>query len=125
MFSALTTVRLREAAEVFSPPLLGTKSWMPPDEVSATDLPLAKATEKVLASMHAVLEKTAEARAKELGDTEGDDEDEHRTHLKRTRASEIRVVSCADLLRNPPTTFDNGMTFRAVAVDEEKPDTSE
>jgi len=93
---------------------------MPPDEVTATDLPLAKATEKVLASMHAVLGKTAEAREKELGDTIGDDEDEHKTHLRRTRASEIRVVSCADLLRNPPTTFADGLAFKAVAVNEEK-----
>src|SRR5882757_4191192 len=50
MFAALMLVRLREA--VFETDGLSNKdAWISEDTVEATDLPLARATEKVLASM--------------------------------------------------------------------------
>jgi len=121
MFAALTAVRLREAVDAADSTLLATKAWMSPDDVQATDLPLARATEKTLASMHAVLVKTAEARARELGeDAEkpGDDDDDverKARHLRQTRASEVRVVACVEDLRVPPRS--DAVRFEAVAVD--------
>merc|ERR1711939_1167705 len=44
--------------------LLDTAAWMPDDDVPAVELPLAKATEKVLSSMHMVLEKTIQAKGR-------------------------------------------------------------
>lgn len=124
MFAALTTVRLREAVTQASPELITKKAWVSPDDVAATELPLAKATEKTLASMHAVLVKTVEAMEKELGaasvaDAEGEEDEKERrkAHLKQTRASEIRVVSCVDALQNPPVRGENGVKFEAVAVE--------
>lgn len=114
MFAALMLVRLREAASAAD--LLNDRAWQSPDDVAATDLPLAKATEKVLASMHAVLTKTARAREEELRGL--DEVDEKKLHLKRTRASEVRVVKYADDLRNPKL---EGISvkFKAEPVDPE------
>lgn len=116
MFAALTVARLREA--VFSvsadPALRNTRSWVSPDDVSATELPLAKATEKVLASMHSVLEKTLEARNAELAATATTDADadsttaedrQKREHLRRTKASEVRLIRNVNLLRKPVVEF--------------------
>lgn len=121
MFAALTVARLREA--VFSssssasvPPLRNTRSWISPDDVGPTDLPLAKATEKVLSSMHYVLEKTLEARDAELArpcDTINDDGDSMKTeeerqkreHLRRTKAGEVRLIRNVHLLRNPEVIY--------------------
>lgn len=97
MFAALVLVRLREAAQAAS--LLNERAWQSPDDVEATELPLAKATEKVLASMHAVLTKTAKSREEELHGL--NEEDEKKLHLRRTRASEVRVVKFTEDLRNP------------------------
>jgi pyridoxine kinase len=84
--------------------------------VAGPDLPLAKATEKVLASMHAVLKDTArhynevaealkEGEEKPLNEGNGkeanEEVDTHR-HLKLTRAAEVRVVRNARVLREPP-----------------------
>lgn len=77
--------------------------------MSATELPLAKATEKVLASMQMVLEKTLVARDREIeglsgggkgmsnssGFDEGGgsaDSEEKKRHLRETKAAEVRVV---------------------------------
>lgn len=99
MFAALTLVRLREAAAAATPSLLKTASWQSSDDVAATDLPLARSTEKTLASMHAVLIKTAETRDIELkGAVE---EDEKKMHLMQTKASEVRIVRFVDDLRKP------------------------
>lgn len=126
MFAALTVARLRE--EVFAssnsattPPLHQTASWVSPDNVVATQLPIAKATEKVLASMHAILLKTMLARNEELAkypvDADGNQEEnavfakmpeaerkaavEKRAHLRQAKAAEIRLVRNVELLRNP------------------------
>ncbi len=103
MFAALTVVRLREA--ITQANLNNTKSWVSPDEVEAVDLPLAKAVEKVLGSMHTVLSKTKEARDRELegmsGRMEQEKDSEKRVWLRQTKAAEVRVVRCLGDLRNP------------------------
>ncbi|KAF9889477.1 putative pyridoxal kinase [Aspergillus nanangensis] len=117
MFAALTVARLREAVFAAGPDLRTTRSWVSPDEVAPTELPLALATGKVLASMHSVLEKTMEARdaeLKELQTTNGEDEgsaglsEEERSklaHLRRTKAAEVRLVRNVRYLREPTIEF--------------------
>lgn len=113
MFAALTVARLREEVFAADPSLRHTKSWISPDNVSATDLPLAKSTEKVLSSMQSILLKTMESRETELAATAGtidttgltDDQIQFQEHLRRTKAAEVKVVRHADFLRNPTCTF--------------------
>jgi len=114
MFAALIVARLREAAAEAD--VLSKKSWISPDEVVAEELPLAKAAEKVLASMHAVLQKTMHARERELGVIEDEKERPHRAgigeeggldegldrHLRLTKAAEVKVVRHARDLVHPP-----------------------
>jgi pyridoxine kinase len=123
MFAALTTIRLRE--EIDKNGLSGVKSWLSPPEVQATDLPLARAVERVLGSMQTVLTRTMEKRAeliaKEDEDFDGerlageggedDEEDaeekkareevEKRRYIRRTKAAELKLVRHLDALRNP------------------------
>ncbi|KAH8700640.1 putative pyridoxal kinase [Talaromyces proteolyticus] len=113
MFAALMVARLREAVFASSPSLKTTTSWVSPDDVPATDLPLAKATEKVLSSMHYVLEKTMEARTAELAtpidpaSTEQltDEQKRLRAHLRETKAGEVRLIRNVHALRNPKVIF--------------------
>lgn len=118
MFAALTVARLREAifADDSSIPIRNVKSWVSPDDVEATELPLAKATVKVLASMHDVLEKTMEARTRELAkpslpvskaeqDTTSEAERQKLEYLRRTKAAEIRIVRNVRLLWDPVKKF--------------------
>jgi pyridoxine kinase len=113
MFAALIVVRLREAAAATG--LLNTASWRSPDNVPAVETPLARAAEKVLASMQAVLGKTYEAYKEEIpkieaasdraGCGEGEDAiqaEEKKKHLKKTKAAEVRVVRNVQDLLNPP-----------------------
>ena len=69
------------------------------------DLPLAKAVEKVLGSMHTVLAKTKEARDRELeaisGRIDQEKDSEKRVWLRQTKAAEVRVVRCLGDLREP------------------------
>ena len=60
MFAALTVPRLIEAVQNSSPDLSSKPSWKSPDDVPADELPLAKACQKVLASMQSILGKTSE-----------------------------------------------------------------
>ncbi|KAL8733825.1 MAG: hypothetical protein Q9166_001813 [cf. Caloplaca sp. 2 TL-2023] len=104
MFAALIVVRLREA--VRDEGLSATKSWQSPDEADALDLPLAKATEKVLGSMHEILEKTKMARDVELEKMSGpqgalEKDSEKRLHLRKTKAAEVRLVRNLEDLRRP------------------------
>lgn len=114
MFAALTIPRLIEAVHAASTPdadLRTTPSWRSPDNVAANQLPLAKACQKVLASMQAVLTKTAEschgkmeaydARVRRVGSGQGVDEDGDedvdaetgkKRHLALMQASEVQVV---------------------------------
>lgn len=110
MFAALIVVRLREAVDAAK--LGSTRSWISPDDVEATDLPLAKATEKVLASMHAVLEKTKTARDEALermsgplGTLEREKDSAKRLHLRKTKAAEVRVVRNVADLKEPKVVF--------------------
>lgn len=111
MFAALTVSRLREAVFTAGPHLRVTKSWVSPDDVPATELPLAKATEKVLASMHTVLEKTIQARDAELHaaaseDASSETEDaQKREYLRRTKAAEVRIVRNVKFLQLPIVEF--------------------
>jgi pyridoxine kinase len=104
MFAALMVVRLREAC--LQAGTTNRTSWTSPDDVPATELPLAKATEKVLASMQMILEKTLEARDRELADLTADGRGmsssagvdvgngggSSRRHLAETKAAEVRLV---------------------------------
>jgi pyridoxine kinase len=113
MFAALTVARLREAVFAAGPSLRNTKSWISPDDVSPTELPLAKSTEQVLSSMHAVLLKTMEAREAELAATDNtpnaveltDEQQQFREHLRRTKAAEVRLIRNVKFLRNPQVVF--------------------
>ena len=124
MFAGLMVARLREACT--SADVLSRSSWQSPDDVIATELPLAKAAEKVLASMHAVLGKTCQAREKVVqkldeekegelnegvGEEAGVDKARER-HLRLTKAAEVRVVQNAKDLVDPPD-LDR---FKAMAV---------
>lgn len=120
MFAALISVRFREAVLAASPELSTMRSWSSPDDVQAAELPLAKATEKTLASMHTVLVKTAASRRKELAEgPEEDVEEEQARHLRVTRASEVRVVRYVDDLRHPRLGNGTGSatSLKAVAID--------
>ncbi|KAI9813060.1 MAG: putative pyridoxal kinase [Pycnora praestabilis] len=121
MFAALTIVRLREAVSAITG-LSTTKSWVSPDSVPATELPLAKAVEKVLSSMQVILEKTKVTRDKALGEggmgrplgiMEKEKDSEKRSHLRKTKAAEIKLVRNLDDLRRPP----KGGKGRCVAVE--------
>ncbi|OAL44164.1 Ribokinase-like protein [Pyrenochaeta sp. DS3sAY3a] len=118
MFAALTVPRLIEAVQAASTPdsdLRATPSWRSPDDVAPEDLPLAKAVQKVLASMQAVLAKTTakceekmaafDKRAAKSGraeDEDADDETQKKRHLALMNASEVQVVRYVKELVDPP-----------------------
>lgn len=118
MFAALTVPRLIEAVQADSTPdydLRSKSSWRSPDDVVPEELPLAKACQKVLASMQAVLAKTTEKchekmeafdkRAAKNGRGEGEEADEEtqkRRHLALMNASEVQVVRYVKELVDPP-----------------------
>ena len=101
--------------------MMGRASWLSDDEVDALDLPLARAAEKVLASMHEVLAKTAErmeevvekARAEAGvergvvvdGEGAGAEAEKKRMHLLKSKAAELRLVRHLDSLRFPKVEF--------------------
>jgi pyridoxine kinase len=121
MFAALAVARLREA--VFEAGVQNTASWRSPDDVPATELPLAKAAEKVLASMQAILGKTYKFYQDSLKTIEGAEElsgpGDHdkdvvpRAHLLKTKATEVRVVRNTIDLIHPPDIE----AYKAEAVD--------
>jgi pyridoxine kinase len=119
MFAALTIPRLIEAVHAASTPdfdLHAVPSWRSPDDVGATELPLAKACQKVLASMQAILSKTTESCLRKMaaydervGATQGrgtGDEAEQealkKRHLALMNASEVTVVRYVKELLDPP-----------------------
>lgn len=66
---------------------------MSPDEVEATQLPLAKAAEHVVATMHAVLQKTKVASDEALkGISEPAQRESEKVRVGRMKAAEVRVV---------------------------------
>lgn len=122
MFAALTVARLREA--VFEAGVQDVASWRSPDDVQVVGLPLAKAVEKVLASMQAILGKTYDyyqQNLKAIDEAESRSGPSHkeaedgpsRAHLLRTKATEVRVVRNARDLLDPP----DPQSYKAVAVE--------
>jgi pyridoxine kinase len=120
MFAALMVVRMREAVHNDSGEgeglLTARESWLSDDSVDALDLPLAKAAEKVLASMHEVLTKTAETMertvkkaaaelAAEADGVVGAEAEEKKLHLLKSKAAELRLVRHLDSLRFPKVEF--------------------
>lgn len=114
MFAALMVVRMRQAvsegagAGAGAAAALGqTESWLSPDDVGALDLPLARAAERVLASMHEVLAATCESMKAEVKRVEADigTADEKRMHLARSKAAELRLVRHLGSLRDPVVEF--------------------
>ncbi|CAK7202742.1 Putative pyridoxal kinase [Sporothrix eucalyptigena] len=115
MFGALMVVRMREA--VANAPdaeqLLLRRAWLSDDNVEAVDLPLARAAEKVLASMHEVLTKTCQGmeiemlKAEETLDRRGvsPEEREKGLHLLKSRAAELRLPRNVQSLRSPTIAF--------------------
>lgn len=118
MFAALMVARIREA--ISSPSSSSSssiseqnsdgnesisekRSWLSGDDVDVLDLPLARAAEKVLASMHEVLAHTAESMTAEMAtvvNKEGE-VDEKTLHLLKSRASELKLVRNLGCLRDP------------------------
>ncbi|KAK3372483.1 Ribokinase-like protein [Podospora didyma] len=116
MFASLMVVRMREAVwnNAEENKLMATESWVSDDGVDALDLPLAKAAEKVLASMHEVLTKTSEAMDAEMKKAQGqataetekkNGDDGKRLHLLKSKAAELRLVRHLDSLRHPKVDF--------------------
>ncbi|KAI1190065.1 Ribokinase-like protein [Nemania serpens] len=114
MFAALMVVRMREAvAYSTADDVRHTASWLSPDHVAPTDLPLARAAEKVLASMHEVLARTCEqipsglaAAVTRLASRRGVAEDAVRAdgetmHLLKSHAAELKLARNLACLRQP------------------------
>lgn len=109
MFGALITSRIREAANAV-PGLSSRASWLSDDDVAATDLPLARAAEKVLASMHQVLAKTRDAMPEVMERTWAllqpeDRNDATKAHYVKSKAAELQLVTNLDSLRTPSVSF--------------------
>ncbi|GKT42221.1 putative pyridoxamine 5'-phosphate oxidase [Colletotrichum spaethianum] len=113
MFAALMTVRMREAVIAAAAPgdegpLKDRKSWLSGDDVDALELPLARAAEMVLASMHEVLAQTAQGmqdavRAAGVDDTT--EEGRRRLHLLKSKSAELKLVRNLASLREPVVEF--------------------
>jgi len=111
MFAALMVVRMREAVSAV-PGLGDTTSWQSGDDVPTLQLPLAKAAEKTLASMHELLSRTSARMGQVVekttrGMTEDDKKDDKKMHLVKSKAAELQLVRNPDCLRDP------GVQFRA------------
>ncbi|PNP50106.1 hypothetical protein THARTR1_09095 [Trichoderma harzianum] len=109
MFGALITSRIREAANAV-PGLSSRANWLSDDDVAATDLPLARAAEKVLASMHQVLAKTRDAMPEVMERTWAllqpeDRNDQTKAHYVKSKAAELQLVTNLDSLRTPSVSF--------------------
>ncbi|KAF8453498.1 Ribokinase-like protein [Terfezia claveryi] len=108
MFSALTLARFREQAELAG--LLDTESWLSDDSVEAVELPLARALEQVLGSMHRVLERTRVVRDRKL-EAMVLGEDKKMDNVRRMKASELQLVKGQSDLLQP------GDDYKALPLD--------
>lgn len=109
MFGALVTARMREAVQAVSG-LISQPSWLSDDSVSAAELPLARAAEKVLASMHEVLTKTRDAMPGVIERTRARLSEQDRASGKgeqqiKSKASELQLVQNLECLRSPGVEF--------------------
>ncbi|GKT83428.1 pyridoxal kinase [Colletotrichum tofieldiae] len=109
MFAALMTVRMREAVIAASKSagagaageeglLKDRKSWLSGDDVDTPELPLARATEMVLASMHEEVVRAA-------GVDETTEEGRRRLHLLKSKSAELKLVRNLASLREPVVEF--------------------
>ncbi|CRK19380.1 hypothetical protein BN1708_012622 [Verticillium longisporum] len=73
------------------------RAWVSGDDVDVLELPLARAAEMVLASMHEVLTKTAEG----MGAAGQGETDEKKAHLVKSRRAELKLVRNLASLREP------------------------
>jgi pyridoxine kinase len=114
MFAALMVVRMREAVTYSATDgTQHTTSWLSPDNVEPTSLPLALAAEKVLASMHQVLERTCEQMPSDLSaavarvatrrgvSEEAVRADSETMHLLKSQAAELKLARNLRWLREP------------------------
>jgi len=109
MFAALTVARIREAVYHVDG-LKGVRSWVSDDSIEAADLPLARAAEKVVASMHEVLSKTQQGlnAAVEKVEAQSDvatTQWNKRLHLAKSKAAELKLVRNLSCLRSPSVEF--------------------
>ncbi|KAG5917169.1 hypothetical protein E4U42_007360, partial [Claviceps africana] len=109
LFGALVTAQMRQAVESV-PGLMDRPSWLSDDSVPAAELPLARATEKVLASMHEVLAKTRDGMRAVADRTRAGLSEEQRERGAgeqqiRSKASELKLVQNLESLRSPSVTF--------------------
>ncbi|KAK2768966.1 pyridoxine kinase [Colletotrichum kahawae] len=116
MFAALMTVRMREAVIAAGSQeqqlLRKTRSWLSGPEVDALDLPLARAAEMVLASMHEVLTQTARGMQEAVGaaaaageEAAMTEEERKRLHLLKSKSAELKLVRNLACLRDPVVSF--------------------
>lgn len=110
MFAALMVFRMREAVYHADPDLRHKNSWLSDDSVDVLDLPLVKAAEKVLASMHEVLSKTRDGMKAVVEKTmvkmsAKDLVDESKVQSVRSKAAELKLVRNLDCLRSPSAEF--------------------
>ncbi|KAF3904569.1 hypothetical protein ABW21_db0202591 [Orbilia brochopaga] len=105
MFASLMVSRFRHAAA--DAELLDKPSWMSPDNVTATELPLARAAEMVLSSMDRVLKKTGEARDRKVQSLDESDQsaDSAIKRARYMRAAELRLVQCIEEIQQPAVLF--------------------
>jgi pyridoxine kinase len=108
-FAALMTARLREEATKAG--VLNTEGWISSDDVSALELPLAKAAQLVVSSMQGILAKTWE-KYDVVSKVEVKGEDEKEKHLRLMKALELRLVGNTNELLNPQ----NVESFKAKEV---------
>ena len=107
-------VRFREVTGTMN--LHATPSWVCADEVDAVALPLTRAAETVLGSMHRILQKTKRARDEAFLEQQGSggprgEESEQRLRVRMAKAAEVRVV------RNVADLKEGKRIFRARAFD--------
>lgn len=112
MFGALMVIRMREAVYYAADAerLRRTESWLSDDSVKAIELPLARAAEKVLASMHEVLSRTCKGMETVVEKTTGemkseDRKDGQKVHLVKSKAAELQLVRNLGCLQSPSTKF--------------------
>lgn len=109
MFGALVSARMRNATRAVGG-LHDRASWLSDDSVAAQDLPLARATEMTLASMHEVLARTRDGMQAVIDRTRARMTEEERAsdkgaHQIRSKASELQLVQNLECLRNPSVQF--------------------
>lgn len=108
MFAALMVARLREActADGLCQSNDGNgPTWLCSDDVESLSTPLARAAEKVCASMSVILNRTKESMDLELKANPTLPESDIDAHLRKTKAAEVRVTRFQHELRDPVVVY--------------------